>query len=101
MQGAIAFLVSYDLKLFEVLGRGSQTASQLAVALGIGERPAEALLSVAAAQGFVHCSNDMYELTPTAEEYLLPESPTYYGPMIDLAWRRCQYTLSRRSRIRF
>jgi cyclopropane fatty-acyl-phospholipid synthase-like methyltransferase len=26
----------------------------------------------------------MYKLTPTAEEYLLPESPTYYGPMIDL-----------------
>jgi hypothetical protein len=84
MMGGIAFLVSYDLKLFEVLGRGSQTASQLAAALGIGERPAEALLSVAAAQGFVHCSNDMYKLTPTAEEYLLPESPTYYGPMIDL-----------------
>ena len=27
--GGIAFLVSYDLKLFEVLGRGSQTASPL------------------------------------------------------------------------
>src|ERR1017187_8986307 len=84
MMGGIAFLVSYDLRLFDVLGRGSQTASQLAAALGIGERPAEALLSVAAAQGFVHCSNDTYQPTPTAEEYLLPESPTYYDPMIDL-----------------
>ncbi len=26
MMGGIAFLVSYDLKLFEVLGRGFQTA---------------------------------------------------------------------------
>jgi hypothetical protein len=84
MMGGLAFLVSYDLKLFQLLARGPQTASQLAAALGIGERPAEALLSVAAAQGFVHCSNDVYKLTPVAEEYLLPESPTYYGPMIDL-----------------
>jgi O-methyltransferase domain/Dimerisation domain len=84
MMGGIAFLVSFDLKLFELLGRGPQTASQLAAVLGIGERPAEALLSVAAAQGFVHRSKDVYALTPMAEEYLLPESPIYYGPMIDL-----------------
>jgi hypothetical protein len=56
----------------------------LASALGISERPGDALLSVAAAQGFVRYSNGVYTLTPMAEEYLLPESPTYYGPLIDL-----------------
>jgi hypothetical protein len=56
----------------------------LAAALHIGERPANALLSVAAAQGFVQCSNEVYALTPIAEGYLLPQSPTYYGGMIDL-----------------
>ena len=84
MLGGLAFLVSYDLKLFQALGHGPQTAAQLAAALHIGERPAEALLGVAAAQGFVQCSNDVYALTPMAEEYLLPQSPTCYGGMIDL-----------------
>lgn len=59
MLGGLAFLVSYDLKLFQALGHGHQTAAQLAAALHIGERPAEALLGVAAAQGFVQCSNDV------------------------------------------
>jgi SAM-dependent methyltransferase len=84
MLGGLAFLVSYDLKLFEALGHRPQTVVQLASALHIGERPAEALLSVATAQGFIQCSNGVYALTPMAAEYLLPQSPTYYGGMIDL-----------------
>jgi hypothetical protein len=52
--------------------------------MGIAERPAEALLSVATAQGFAKCAGGVYSLTPTAEDYLLPGSPTYYGGMLDL-----------------
>jgi hypothetical protein len=84
MMGSYALLVAHDLKLFPVLGRGSRTLAEVAAALGIAERPAEALLCVAAAQGFVEFSNGAYSLTPTAEDYLLPESPTYYGGMLDL-----------------
>src|SRR5262249_16815151 len=35
-------------------------------------------------QGFVTSSNGAFSLTETAEDYLLPDSPTYYGGMLDL-----------------
>lgn len=84
MNGTFALLVAHDLKLFPTLSKGPLTLAQVAVALGIAERPAETLLCVAAAQGFVQCSNGRYSLTTTAEDYLLPDSPTYYGGMLDL-----------------
>src|SRR6266851_4816644 len=84
MVGSVALLVAHHLKLFPALGRGPKTVAEVAAALGIAERPAEALLCVAAAQGFVESSHGIYSLTPTAEDYLLPESATYYGGMLDL-----------------
>ncbi|MCI0628783.1 MAG: acetylserotonin O-methyltransferase [Acidobacteria bacterium] len=84
MTGSFALLVAHDLKLFPVLSQGPLTLQQVAAALGIAERPAEALLCVVIAQGFVESSNGAYSLTPAAEDYLLPDSPTYYGGMLDL-----------------
>jgi hypothetical protein len=82
--GTLALLVAHDLKLFPALSQGPQTAAQVASDLGIAVRPAEALLCVAEAQGFVESANGIYRLTSLAEDYLLPESPTYYGGMLDL-----------------
>src|SRR5262245_22208490 len=82
--GSLALLVAHDLKLFPTLSRGPRTIAQVGAELGIAERPAEALLCVAEAQGFVESSNGAYRLTPLAEDYLLPESSTYYGGMLDL-----------------
>jgi len=82
--GSLAFLVAHDLKLFPALSEGPRTVSEVASILGIAERPAEALLSVAAAQGFVESVGDRYGLTPTGEDYLLPDSPTFYGGMLNL-----------------
>jgi hypothetical protein len=79
-----ALLVAHDLKLFPALSHGPLTLVQVAARLGIAERPAEALLCVATAQGFVDCANGVYSLTTAAEDYLLPDSPTYYGGMLDL-----------------
>jgi hypothetical protein len=84
VNGTFALLVAHDLKLFPALSQGPLTLAQVAARLGIAERPAEALLCVAAAQGFVHCANGAYSLTALAEDYLLPDSPTYYGGMLDL-----------------
>src|SRR5215472_18353417 len=82
--GSLALLVAHDLKLFPALSEGPRTIAQVASQLGIAERPAEALLCVAEAQGFVESTNGSYRLTPVAEDYLLPDSPTYYGGMLDL-----------------
>jgi hypothetical protein len=82
--GSLALLVAHDLKLFPALSKGPRTIAQVASQLGIAERPAEALLCVAEAQGFVESTNGSYRLTPVAEDYLLPDSPTYYGGMLDL-----------------
>jgi len=82
--GSFALLVAHDLRLFPALSRGPRTAAQMATELGIASRPAEALLCVAEAQGFVESTNGLYRLTSLAEDYLLPESPTYYGGMLDL-----------------
>ena len=84
MVGSFALLVSHELKLFPALSQGARTVAEVARALGIAERPAEALLSAAAAQGFVDCTGGSYSLTSVAEDYLLPGSPTYYGGMLDL-----------------
>ena len=84
MNGSFALLVAHDLKLFPTLSHGPLALSQVAAALSIAERPAEALLCVAVAQGFVEFSNGVYSLSTTAEDYLLPDSPTYYGGMLDL-----------------
>lgn len=84
MIGSFSLLLAHDLKVFPALAQRPRTLTQLASALGIEERPAEALLSVVAAQGFVQVSDGEYSLTAIAEDYLLPDSPTYYGGMLDL-----------------
>jgi len=82
--GTLALLVAHDLKLFPAFREGPLTVVQLGARLGIAERPAAALLSIAEAQGFLRSADGVYRLTPLAEDYLLPESPTYYGGMLDL-----------------
>lgn len=84
MNGSFALLVAHDLKLFSTLSGGPLNLAETAKALGIAERPAEALLSTAAAQGLVAFADGKYLLTALAEDYMLPESPTYYGGMLDL-----------------
>jgi hypothetical protein len=84
LNGTLTLLVAHDLKLFPALSHGPLTLAEVAVRLGIAERPAEALLCVSVAQGFVDCASGAYSLTAAAEDYLLPDSPTYYGGMLDL-----------------
>ena len=89
--GSLAFLVSHDLKLFDLLGDGPQALSDVASKLGIAERPAEALLAVASAQGFVESDEGRYWLSSTGEDYLLPDSPTSYAGMLDLRIESLKY----------
>lgn len=79
-----AVLVAYDLKLFPLLGKSPLTLSEVCTSLGITPRPAEILLALCASAGLVELGAGRYRLTPLAEDYLLEESPTFFGGYLDL-----------------
>ena len=78
-----AALVAHDLKLFPLLAEQPRTLSEVCEALHLAARPAEALLSVCVVLGLTHVQDGRYSLTPTAEDYLLESSPTYFGGFWD------------------
>jgi hypothetical protein len=61
---------------FPLLANRPRSLPQVCEALGIKRRPAEAILTVAVALGFLELRDGQY-LTPLAEEYLLDQSSTY------------------------
>ena len=77
-------LVSHDLKLFSLLAEKQRTLSEVCDALGIASRPAEALLTVNSSLGLVRVEDDLYSLTPLAEDYLLESSPASFSGYLDL-----------------
>lgn len=79
LRGYPAVLIAQERKLFQNLGESPKTLDEVCRELKIRRRPAEALLSVCTSLGFVAFENGRYSLTPIAEDYLLPSSPTYYG----------------------
>jgi SAM-dependent methyltransferase len=84
MSVAPAVLVAYDLKLFPLLKQRPRTLTEICASLGIATRPAEALLSLCASAGLIALRDGRFHLTPLAEDYLLEESPTYFGGYLDL-----------------
>lgn len=79
LEGSIAVFAAHKLGLFESLGTRALNLSEVCDALKLAPRPAEALLSISAAAGFVKLDNGRYRLTAVAEDYLLESSPTYFG----------------------
>ncbi len=79
-----AVLVSHDLKLFSLLAEKPRTLPEVCDALGIASRPTAALLSVNASLGLVRLENNLYSLTPVAENYLVESSPTSFSGFLDL-----------------
>jgi hypothetical protein len=82
--GFPAILLAHKLKLFPLLANRSRFLPQVCEALGIKRRPAEAILTAAVALGFLELRDGQYSLTPLAEDYLLDQSPTYFGTYLDL-----------------
>ena len=77
-------LVAHELKLFPLLSEQPRSAGEVAHALNIPQRSAEALLDMSTSLGFLQHQEGTYSLTPTAEDYLLEGSPWYYGYYLDL-----------------
>jgi O-methyltransferase domain/Dimerisation domain len=82
--GFPAVLLAHKLKLFPLLANRPRSLPQVCEALGIKRRPAEAILTAAVALGFLELRDGQYSLTPLAEDYLLDQSPTYFGTYLDL-----------------
>jgi O-methyltransferase domain len=81
--GAFAIHIAHAVGIFTYLADGPRTLPQVCEALKLKRRPAEALLSIAAANGFLELRDGRYGLTAAAEDYLLPDSPTYFGGQLD------------------
>jgi len=82
--GFPAVLLAHKLKLFSVLAIRPRSLSQVCETLGIKRRPAEAILTAAVALGFLELRNGQYSVTPLTEDYLVDQSPTYFGTYLDL-----------------
>ncbi|WP_323121111.1 methyltransferase [Burkholderia alba] len=79
-----AMLIAHRLGLFRRLGAGPCPLDGIGAALGLRRRPAEALVNVAVALGFVRNQTGRFALTTLGEDYLLESSPTYFGAFWDL-----------------
>lgn len=82
--GYPALLLAHRLKIFPLLADAPRSMAEICVALNLKQRPAEAILTVATALGFLSLQNGQYALTAVAEEYLLERSPNYFGYFWDL-----------------
>lgn len=92
--GYQAVLLCHDLKLFPLLADKPRPLAEIAAALQIAPRPAQALLQVCRTLGLVKVQDEIFSLTPVAEDYLLESGPVYFGGFLD-------YTLAHRTVLSF
>ncbi|TAN53257.1 MAG: methyltransferase [Methylococcaceae bacterium] len=84
LMGYPALVVAHELNLFPLLHNNPLSLRQIAQALNIAERPAEAVVLTNLALGMLRKTEaDAYALTALAEDYLLKDSPTYFGGVLD------------------
>jgi len=81
--GYRSVLVSYELGIFETLLNKKKSLSDLSVELDIKMRPLEALMHTNAALNLVKNNEEKYELTELSEDYLIKDSPTSLGGVLD------------------
>ncbi|AOI50308.1 methyltransferase [Burkholderia oklahomensis] len=81
-----AMLIAHRAGLFRQLDGRPSTLGELCAALGLARRPAEALVNIAVALGFVRRDADRYALTTLGEDLLVERSPTYFGAFFDLMY---------------
>jgi O-methyltransferase domain len=72
-------LVADEFGLFKALDGAPKTADQVQQALSLGPRAAEVMLGILTASGFLAHRGGQFHLTDTAKNFLLPESPFYWG----------------------
>ncbi len=79
--------LAWEIGLFETLATKGRTVAEVARALGLAERPVEALAAAAASLDLLRRSarhGEWLELTPTARAYLVSGSPWSMAPVLDM-----------------
>jgi hypothetical protein len=79
-----ALSVADELGLFSFLGGGPASAAQVGAQFSLSPRAAEALLGVLTALGFLVQHQGRFHVTDVARNFLLPDSPYYWGGMFRL-----------------
>ena len=88
LAGAQALFVAHDLKLFKLLSKGPLKLTAICDEYNIAPRAAQAMLSMLASQELIRLTDDKcYALTELSEDYLLEESTTYFGSILDRGWQ--------------
>lgn len=73
-------VVGLHLDFFSWLNANPSTRAQICEAHGFADRPADVLLTLFSAMGFLHHADDVFRLTDTGREHLIKDSPWYLGP---------------------
>lgn len=82
--GLPALLIAHRLNLFQFVAGNNPTLAELCAGLNLQRRGAQILVSTATSLGFLKLSNGRYCLTSLARDFLLKESPNYFGDYWDL-----------------
>ncbi len=84
MFGYQTLMVANEIDLFSKFPNSSTTITEISEILGLNERVAKAILIMLANIGLVDYSNNKYSLTKYAKKYLIKDSPTYFGGLLEL-----------------
>lgn len=76
-----ALVVADEIGLFPLIERGVSTNEGIAENLGLARRGVEALLGLLASLGFLTKRDGLYYNTEITSNFLLPQSPFYWGHM--------------------
>ena len=78
-------LLADEFGLFKTLDGAPKTSAQVQQALSLGPRAAEVMLGILNSTGFLVRSGEQFHLSNAAKNFLLPESPFYWGGIFDRA----------------
>jgi O-methyltransferase domain/Dimerisation domain len=76
--------VADALGVFPLLKEASASSEEVAEQLSLGPRATEALLGVLTSLGFLEQRRSRFHLTDVARDFLLPNSPYYWGGILEL-----------------
>lgn len=79
-------LIAHHLKFFEYIALKPRSINDICGRMALHSRPVEAIMATLRALNLVHLEGESYTLTAQTEEYLLPESPHYFGCFWDLMY---------------
>jgi hypothetical protein len=80
-----ALIVADEIGLFRLLDQAAATAEEVMRSLELGSRGAEALLGLLTALGLLAKHQGRFHLTATSRNFLLPDSPYYYGSLFQIS----------------